>query len=476
MNQERIRRTFALAYVATGIAQACEVGYNYLLYKSFSVSEIGLLSWAAALILFFNVAVDMGVEPILIRRFGKADLSLARAFKATFLLRGPLIIIAAAFLTSFFASGRLGAGEYWMLLLIGGQILFNVSDGVSKAWLRANGRQTTTNFVSALLGALKLGAIVFLTYRQKSTIYDLLGSLLVIRAVGSLVAFQIAASLDGPGREGNAEGLLRTTLNLLKAGVVIGAISALTAAQNRLDWLLVSRFISTEALATYSLANKFYEISQVVVGVAVTTIYPWLCRATADNEGLYSILLRVIVVGGVMLGVGGVVLAPPLIGALFGDKYAGIDTPVQILMLAVGFMAASGVLYTLALARGRERPLLVIAIVTTTVQFACNWWLIPKLGVAGAALGMLILVVGAALGQAVIMMIDGLVSGALILRAFGFLAVFPCLPLLVLRLEIPVWLAGPICVAAVAVLGWRILFNAAERRIIFSEFAPWLAR
>ena len=50
MVREGIKRTFALAYAATAVTQLAEIGYNFLLYKSFAVSELGLFAWAAILI------------------------------------------------------------------------------------------------------------------------------------------------------------------------------------------------------------------------------------------------------------------------------------------------------------------------------------------------------------------------------------------------------------------------------------------
>lgn len=53
MNGEKIKRTFALAYVMTGVTQVAEIAYNYLLYATFPVDQIGLFAWAAAAVVFF---------------------------------------------------------------------------------------------------------------------------------------------------------------------------------------------------------------------------------------------------------------------------------------------------------------------------------------------------------------------------------------------------------------------------------------
>lgn len=465
MKTEKMKRTLALAYVATGITQIAEIGYNYLLYKSFPIDEIGLFAWAAAVIVFFNMAIDLGLEPILTRKFGRDPLPLNRAVMATFLPRAPIIFVGAGVATALYIFGQFDSDKYLMLVLIGAQAIFNVSDGVCKAWLRANGRQTIANFLAAMIGALKLTAIVVLTRLESGTIIQLLVSLLVIRAVGSLLVYRLVLGAQPAGSDERSEPLFGLSGDLLKAGVVVGGISVLTAVQNRFDWLLVSHFISTEALATYSLANKFYEISQVLVGAALITIYPWLCRADT-NSALIFIVMRLVLAGGAILGACGAILAPPLISILFASKYSDIGLPVVILMLAVGIMATSGVLYQLALARGHERSLLVATIITTTIQATANLWLIPRFGITGAALGMLLLVVSTAIGISVVVWKHGLLSGQVILRIFAFLTTFMCLTCLVLNSALPVWFAVLSCVIGIAFAAWWLLFEGFERRIL----------
>ena len=475
METEKMKRTFALAYVATGITQIAEIGYNYLLYKSFPIDEIGLFAWAAAVIVFFNMTIDLGLEPILTRKFGRDPLALNRAMMATFLPRAPIIFVGAGVATALYIFGQFDGDKYWMLVLIGAQAIFNVSDGVCKAWLRANSRQTNANFLAVMIGAFKLTAIIVLTSLESGTIYQLLFSLLVIRAVGSLFAYRFVLGAQPAGNDEPSQPLFGLSGDLLKAGIVVGGIGVLTAVQNRFDWLLVSHFISTDALATYSLANKFYEISQVLVGAALITIYPWLCRADT-NSALIFIVMRLVLAGGAILGACGAILGPLLISILFASKYSGIGLPVVILMLAVGFMATSGVLYQLGLARGHERSLLVVTIFTTTIQAAANLWLISRFGIIGAALGMLLLVVLTSAGLSMVVWKRGLLSGQVILRIFAYLAIFTFLIVLVSYFSPPVWIALLSCVIALAFSAWWLLFEGFERKILQKQMKVLLTR
>ena len=83
-----------------------------------------------------------------------------------------------------------------MLVLVGAQSIFNVSDGVCKAWLRANNHQDNANYLAATIGILKLTAIVVLTRFESGTIYHLMFSLIVVRAVVSIVAYRMVKAAD----------------------------------------------------------------------------------------------------------------------------------------------------------------------------------------------------------------------------------------------------------------------------------------
>ena len=102
MKSENYRRTLTVAYLTVGLSQFLELAYNYLFFNFLSVQQIGLFSWAMALMIFFNVAVNMGIEPVMIRKFGQSEYRLLRAFQAILLLRVPVIVLGVVLSTIFY--------------------------------------------------------------------------------------------------------------------------------------------------------------------------------------------------------------------------------------------------------------------------------------------------------------------------------------------------------------------------------------
>lgn len=397
MNSSRLRQTLGLAYVVTALAQLAEVAFVFLLYHLFAASEVGLFSWAGAWFAFAYVVADFGLEPLMVRRIASQPVGLQRMVQAVFALRLPLLLLGACLLAILWMLRLIDEQQALFLLLLCTQIIFNIADTSQRAWLRANGRQTTANALLSGLSILKLMVMLVCGLWLQLGLVAVLVALLLMRLPYSIVHRAIGAAC--PARKDVQNETVSILVRWqLRVGTPLVAMGLLTTLQNRLDWLLVARFVSVDALAAYSLANKAYEIAQVVIGVATTTMYPILCTLSPRSAASKMTVLKLVVLTGLFMGVGGTITLPPTVHLIFGDKYEGIDLPLQILMLAVGFMATTGVLYSLALSQGLERKILIVSVLASTLQAVSNFSMIRHWGIAGASTSMVVLVLAMASG------------------------------------------------------------------------------
>lgn len=464
-----------LAYFTTLLCQICELIYSYIFYQQFTLTQIGIFSWASAIFSFFNLTSDMGIESILLRKFKNKEISINIAIASTTIIRGSISILALALLITLNYISIISDYQGIILVLMGFQVVFNTTDAVCRAWLRANGEQNTANMLNLFLSILKVISIVIVVSLNEYSIVALLLFILAARAVASLAIFIVTRLISNRNEVElkSTESALSLVRSLLTAGLALGGIGALTAVQNRLDWLMVSHFVSAEGLSSYSLANKFYEVSQLIVGVSIATLFPWLCRPSPDSVA-DAIVVRVVLAGGVGMGMVGYFCAPLLVDLLFGNKFGNVEQTLQIMMVAVGFMAASGAFYNFAFSRGLERFLLVNAIVATCVQVAANAFLIPALGLAGAALGMVVLVTSTFFGQSFVLVKSGLLEWRAFFRTMLFLAFFP-LTIYVSGFLVSPWLTAPFGTIVILLIAYGLLFSSEERRklakLVSSGFA-----
>ena len=161
-NKESYKHTFVIAYIMTGFAQVCELLFFYILYKEISVEQVGQYSLAIAIGLFFNVAINLGIEPILIRKFGRAELRLKQAVSAILIIRVPIVAVSALILNVVYWLHYLPYQSYIIISLVGSMQVLTIIESVYSSWLRAHHQQNTVNTINAFgsFGKLIFGFIL----------------------------------------------------------------------------------------------------------------------------------------------------------------------------------------------------------------------------------------------------------------------------------------------------------------------------
>jgi O-antigen/teichoic acid export membrane protein len=116
---------------------------------------------------------------------------------------------------------------------------------------------------------------------------------------------------------------------------------------------------------------------------------PAVTRGVAQKRSIdveLSGSLRLSVVVTVPFVVGGIMIAPKLLSALFGEEYMPASTALQLLMVSLFFISLHGPSRNLFLAfdrLGLESSIMAVAVV---VNVGLNLVLIPRYGLNGAAL------------------------------------------------------------------------------------------
>lgn len=401
---ENIKKTTSFAYLFGLSSQGIEVFFFFLMFKYFTVEEIGLFSWAMAAAAFFAVFMDLGQNQILVREFSKGNLSVREAFNGTALFRLPLLILGLLIVNFWFIFYSPAMDKYWVILLSCMIQLLMMAEAFFKSWLSGNSRQNIANALDFSISAGRILVILVLIFMlQKVSVFYLFLALLVLHvaivAVSCLVTFREYKRIgtSGPG-EATVNGSAAKMFML--PSLIFGFMAVFTVVQNRLDWLMISHYISETELAHYSLANKFYEVFLAVFGIAVRTAYPWMCREneTAGNDSRLSLYINLIVVTGTLTPLFIALYAPSILHLLWGDKYQSSGSVVELLMVAASIATIAGVGYYLTLSKNGESRIMPVLVFATVAQVTVNFFLIPRYGSMGAAMGMLTMAIVSAAG------------------------------------------------------------------------------
>ena len=415
------------------------------MFKYFSVQEIGLFSWAMATAAFFAVFMDFGQNQILVRGFSKGNLSVREAFYGTAFFRLPLLILGLLIVNIWFILYSPAMDRYWVLLVSCMIQLLMMVEAFFKSWLSGNARQNIANSLDFCISSGRISVILVLIFMfQRVSVLYLFSALLVMHVAIVAVSFFVTfREYKRVGTSKTAEGSVDGSVAkmFMLPGLIFGFMAVFTVVQNRLDWLMISHYISETELAHYSLANKFYEVFLAVFGIALRTAYPWMCREheSTGNDSRLSLYINLVVVTGMLVPLLIAFYAPSILHMLWGDKYQSSVPVVQLLMVAASIATIAGVGYYLIISKNGESKIMPVVVLATVIQVAANFLLIPRYGSIGAAVSMLVMCVMSSAGYLwVLIATDANPGGqfkrwvvfeALVLLTFGVLMVVGATPL-----------------------------------------------
>ena len=148
----------------------------------------------------------------------------------------------------------------------------------------------------------------------------------------------------------------------------------------RLD-MLVLIALSTTSAAWFAIGDRLLGPALIVPATLSSALYPFMATRAAKHASPWNIAGGLGLVG-LAIAAAGVLLAPVLVPLVFGSEYEDAVPVVQVMLLGIPFVYATGPLLVVAYSHRRERSLLV-----------------PVLGIS--FVGTLAIVVGQALGGAV---------------------------------------------------------------------------
>ncbi len=158
----------------------------------------------------------------------------------------------------------------------------------------------------------------------------------------------------------------------------------------RLDLYLVAMFLEPAQIAFYAVATSIAELAWYIPNSVGTVLFPRLSIATAEEiHPLTAEIARhtLFVTFLITLGLGVVGwIAVPL---FYGEAYRPAIAPLLILLPGILAMAVYKVLTRNFSSRNRQQISVLASVAALVINVGLNIWLIPQMGIAGAALSSL---------------------------------------------------------------------------------------
>lgn len=404
--RERMGWTLLVAYFSTGAGQVASQLFFFLILRYLSVEGVGLYSWAIAIATIYAYIMDFGLGIFLVGELSKTVYGLKSVIRLVLWARLPLVVIGIIGLEGWARLAHPSIKEYWTLALVTLTSVIQLIDIGLISWFQVRQRQNLVNMVTLVspLGRLA-GLALFLIMGRPMSLRLVVVVSLAAQVLGTACLLYMAGREARNDQESPAAlgGELRQLVRRYwERGPLLAMMYSFNILQARLDWILVSVLVTRVALANYSLANKVIELAILVAAVCARTSFPWFSRSDGNELHLrerLALLRRLFVVSCGFFGVGLFFWSWPLVRLFFGDKYATAETAIRLMTLAtVVFMLNQYLLYVV-LTHKLEKIYTYLIVLSTGLQVVVDLILLPRIGIAGAAVGMLVMAAGIHVGQ-----------------------------------------------------------------------------
>lgn len=175
-------------------------------------------------------------------------------------------------------------------------------------------------------------------------------------------------------------------LNFLKVSWPMGIYMLIFTGYDRaVDSLMIDKFMGVEQVAFYGLAYKIYSNMVQPVYYFVNSIFPILSGKFENKIILFKRSFLIVLGALVVIIPLAYLLAPLMIKILAGSGYESSVTVLRILLIPLFFSYINHLFGFTLIAKGGQKQLLILGIITLVFNFTGNLIVIPKFGIIGAA-------------------------------------------------------------------------------------------
>jgi O-antigen/teichoic acid export membrane protein len=354
------------------------------LFRHWSLASYGQYAIVVNWITIFSVFSGMGLGSLAIREVAhNKDLSNYYLRNITAIRFGISIVFILALsaigpLLNYESSLRLA------LVIMGLRLLFDAPVGAYTALLQAHELMNYQGLVACILAFLRMAGILLAVHFG--------GCLISVSWVGTGVGFFSLLMLWrlGSSRNWKFEWIqFRWTeaLVTLKKSIPFAAFGTFQILYYRVDGIILKSFSGNEAVALYDAAGKFLFVVFMIADHFSISILPTFSASRERPKDLARIAVRslkVLVLLGAPITVGGFLLAGPLMVLLFGPKCVAAGPIFAVLALSVFFYFATKPFINLLVVKNPSR-LTYLFLGLFIANVALNFILIPRYGLMGAA-------------------------------------------------------------------------------------------
>lgn len=365
-----------------------------LLTRYLGPYKYGQFQFVLSYVTLFGVVIDFGIQQYVIKKISEDRTQAKRYFQNFFAVE---IALSTIVYLSMLAVAYYNGYEPDVFKAISVAGLGAAIHGLTYPFLSVITafydlkKAALLNFIASLInvGMIFLtiavgGGIVMLTFQQM--IYATLALIIYYHFIQKYIGKpEILA-----GFKNLDWSLIRT---ILKAAIPFALLVGFSTVYNRIDVVLITKILDYTQTGLYSAAYKFFDLLAFFPAVVSHALYPLFVSLMAEGkrEEIRDILekyLRFMAAIALPIGVGGTLLAIPIIGIL-SPEYAEAAPVLAIVVWAPVILFMYIVVNSIVISQLTKFAMIITG-VNVTINIVGNILLLPHYGIKGAAVMTLI--------------------------------------------------------------------------------------
>jgi len=344
----------------------------------------GQFTFALAFVAILMIFSDLGVADILIREFAREE----KKEELSAILSLKLLLAFGTFglvvLLSFFVAPS--AEIQWIMLILALFLLVNGLLDTLDSFFYARQKMEYASLFRVLQAFLIFGFGLFALLRfgsPASFSYAYLAAALVTAFAMFLFFHMKIFSL-------NLNWDFSIWKKFLRMGWPLALMGLFGLLYSYIDSVMLGYLGMVQETGWYNAAQKIVMASLIPMGLLASSMYPALSKFSKESkeklQKAWSFELEIMVALALPLVVGGMLLAPRIIDALYPADFVPAILAFQILIISAGLIFLYRPFYEAMLVSDQQRKAFWITLAGAVVNVTLNLILIPKYSLYGAAI------------------------------------------------------------------------------------------
>lgn len=354
-------------------------------------SDYGKLAYVLAVVAFFQVITNLGLEGIVVREISQRESDVGEILGTTFLMRFIVGVISWVGLVIFMIiTYGFNNENMWLALFIGGSLIFQSVDTID-LWFQSLSQSRRTVLAKFFALTISTSFRIILILIKAPLVYFAVafGLEFAITALALFLSYQKFKCNQSWKFSFRKRGM---TLLSESWPLIISSISI--TLYSRIDQVLIRNFLGESELGIYSAVILLSTGWYFVPAILYTSLLPSMTKIKSLNEEIYlnrlSKMFRFFIVISLAISIITCFQSENLIRLIYGDRFikGAKVLSIHIFTTIPVFLGMGAGLWIII-----ERKTKLILLQTTVgaiLSVLANFLLIPLFGIVGAALSSLI--------------------------------------------------------------------------------------